>query len=97
MSKPIVEYPTGRYECAQCGEAILVTEVSDTLPACPSCGGRDYKGQAPKVTIPEPPPPPKFDSGMYQCSACGDRTMLAEATDALPACTLCGAPLESMQ
>lgn len=90
MSKPIVEYPTGRYECARCGEAVLVTEVTDTLPECSRCGGRNYKGQSPKVSVPKPPPPKKFDAGMYQCGACGERTIVAEATDELPGCTLCG-------
>lgn len=90
MVQPVVEYAVGRYDCRCCGEAVLVTQATHALPTCPRCGSRKYKGQAPKVYRPKAPPPRQYESGMYQCSGCGDRVIIAQATTRLPHCAICG-------
>ncbi len=47
MTKPVIQYAIGRYECVQCGEAVFVTELTDELPVCPRCGGQSYEGPPP--------------------------------------------------
>ncbi len=98
MSKTIIEYPAGSYECTQCGEMVLVIEAATTPPSCTRCGGQKYKGITLKIVKQEPEVPKLYEAGMYECEACGDRTAISEATDELPDCGMCGAhklkPLE---
>jgi Zn finger protein HypA/HybF involved in hydrogenase expression len=98
-ARTIVEYPTGRYECAKCRHSTVFTEPARELPACDNCGNRTWLGHEPTITKIEPPPPKKYHAGMYECGQCGVRTAVAEDTDALSACELCGAdklqPVES--
>ena len=86
----VVTYPTGRYECASCGQVTLFTEPTRELPACANCGNRNWVGHEPTVTEVEPPPPKKYTAGMYQCK-CGARIGIVEDTDELSPCELCGA------
>lgn len=91
MSDTTVEYPAGGYECAQCGEMVLVSKASTTPPSCTRCGGQKYKGITPKIVEQEPGVPKLYEAGMYDCEACGDRTVISEASDELPDCGMCGA------
>lgn len=90
-AQTVVEYPTGRYECAKCRHGMLFTEPTQELPACDNCGSRQWTGHEPTVTTIEPPPPKKYAAGMYECGQCGVRTAVAIDTDELSACELCGA------
>jgi ribosomal protein S27E len=91
IERTLVEYPAGRYECAKCKNGTVFTEPTQTLPACDNCGNRTWVGHEPKITKIEPPPPKKYSAGMYECSQCGVRTAVAEDTDELSPCELCGA------
>lgn len=33
----------GRYRCVECGQIIVLDDVTDTLPVCPQCGDICYK------------------------------------------------------
>lgn len=92
----VVVYPSGRYECADCGHSTLFTESTRELPECGNCGHRNYVGHEPVVTHIEPPTPKRYPAGMYQCQ-CGARVAIAVDTDDLSPCELCGATeLESI-
>lgn len=86
----IVEYPIGRYECKHCGHGTIFSQPYRELPACDNCGSREYVGAEPTITKITPPPPKKYAAGMYECGACGTRVVLAEDTDELSPCDLCG-------
>lgn len=86
----VVVYPSGRYECAQCGENVLFTEESEDLPECVKCGSRNYKGHEPRVIEEKPLAPKKYPAGMYQCASCSARVAVAMDTDELSACDFCG-------
>lgn len=90
-ARTIVEYPSGRYECAKCRHSTLFTEPTQELPECMNCGSREWTGHEPTITRIEPPPPKRYPAGMYECTKCGVRTAVGEDTDALPPCELCGA------
>lgn len=90
-ARTIVEYPTGRYECASCGHSMLFTEPTRELPACDNCGNRNFTGHEPRVTTIEPPPPKQYPAGMYECAGCGARIGVVEDTDEASPCELCGA------
>ena len=87
----IVEYPIGRYECKQCGAGSIFSQTYRELPACDNCGSREYAGAEPAITKITPPPPKKYSSGMYECAGCRTRIVLAEDTDELSPCDVCGA------
>jgi len=87
----IVEYPIGRYECKQCGAGSIFSQTYRELPACDNCGSREYAGAEPTITKITPPPPKKYSSGMYECAGCRTRIVLAEDTDELSPCDVCGA------
>lgn len=91
VTRTIVEYPSGRYECVKCRHSTLFTEATQELPECMNCGGREWTGHEPSVTTIEPPPPKRHAAGMYACGQCGVRTAVAEDTDELAPCELCGA------
>ncbi len=90
VSRTIVEWPSGRYECKRCKQIVLFTEPTEELPACEHCGARDYTGQEPKITKIEPPPPKQHAAGLYECMSCGARTAYVMDTDELLPCELCG-------
>lgn len=90
-ARTIVEYPTGRYECANCGRDTLFTEPTRELPTCDNCGSRQWSGHAPTITTIEAPPPKRFAAGMYECGKCASRTAVAVECDELSPCELCGA------
>ena len=87
----IVEYPIGRYECKQCGAGSIFSQTYRELPACDNCGSREYDGAEPTITKITTPPPKKYSSGMYECAGCRTRIVLAEDTDELSPCDVCGA------
>lgn len=87
----IVEYPIGRYECKQCGAGSIFSQTYRELPACDNCGSREYVGAEPTITKITSPPPKKYSSGMYECAGCRTRIVLAEDTDELSPCDVCGA------
>lgn len=89
--RTLIEYPSGLYQCASCGQSVIFTEATQDLPACDNCGGREFAGQEPKVTVIKPPAPKKYPAGMYECAACHARTALAEPVDKLGVCDFCGA------
>lgn len=91
MKESHFEYATGRYDCVQCGEGVLITQVTDTLPVCPRCGGQHYEGQPPKIIAPKPSLPKKYAAGMYECKGCGDKLLMTEPDESLPECAYCGA------
>jgi len=84
----IKEYPSGRYECARCGHSTLFTEVTRELPMCDNCGAQEYVGHDTIIEL-APPPPSKYQAGMYQCKGCGARIAVAVATDEPPECDFC--------
>lgn len=87
----IVEYPTGRYECKQCGHGSIFSQPYRELPACDNCGSHEYVGAEPTITKITPPPPRKYAVGMYECTGCRTRVVVAEETDELSPCDVCGA------
>jgi DNA-directed RNA polymerase subunit RPC12/RpoP len=92
----VVEYPSGRYECGQCGQSVLITNATNKLPACDNCGSNKIKGHEPKVTVIEPPAPKKYAAGMYVCSTCETRAAVAVDTNNLPDCDYCGSKLKPL-
>jgi Zn finger protein HypA/HybF involved in hydrogenase expression len=87
----IIEYPVGRYECRQCGHGSIFSQPYAALPACDNCGSHEYVGADPTVTKITPPAPKRYGVGMYECAACKTRVVLAEETDVLSPCDICGA------
>ena len=87
----IVEYPVGRYECKRCGVSTIFSQPYRELPACDNCGSHEYVGAEPTITKITPPPPKKYAVGMYECTACHTRVVVAEDTDELSPCDICGA------
>jgi hypothetical protein len=90
-ARTIVEYPVGRYECKGCRQGTIFSQAYRELPACDNCGGHEYSGPEPKVITITPPPPCKYSAGMYECGACHGRVVVAEDTNELSPCDLCGA------
>lgn len=95
-ARTIVEYPSGRYECGQCGHSVLITTATNKLPECDNCGSDKIKGHEPKVTKIEPPAPKKYKAGMYQCGGCEARAAVAVDTNHLPDCDYCGSRLKPL-
>lgn len=87
----IVEYPIGRYECKRCGQSSIFSQIYRELPPCDNCGSLEYVGAEPTITKITPPPPKTHAAGMYECTGCRTRTVLAEDMDELPPCDICGA------
>lgn len=87
----IVEYPVGRYECKRCGQSSIFSQTYRELPPCDNCGSLEYLGAEPTITKITPPPPKKHAAGMYECTGCRTRVVLAEDLDELPPCDICGA------
>jgi len=87
----IVEYPIGRYECKGCGQSSIFSQTYRELPPCDNCGSVEYVGAEPTITKITPPPPKRHSAGMYECTGCRTRIVLAEDTDELPPCDICGA------
>lgn len=85
-----VVYPSGRYECAQCGHNVLFTEPAENLPKCDNCGSTTYKGHEPQIIEKKPPKPKRYQAGMYQCASCTARIAVGEDCDELPDCDFCG-------
>lgn len=86
----IVEYPVGRYECKRCGQGSIFSQTYRELPPCDNCGSTEYLGAEPTITKITPPPPKKYQAGMYECAACRTRIVLPEDMDELPPCDICG-------
>lgn len=95
-ARNIVEYPSGRYECGQCGHSVLITSATSELPDCDNCGSNKIQGHEPKVTKVAPPPPKKYKAGMYQCDGCETRAAVAVDTNNLPDCDYCGSRLKPL-
>jgi DNA-directed RNA polymerase subunit RPC12/RpoP len=95
-AREIVEYPSGRYECGQCGHSVLITNATNKLPPCDNCGSEKVKGHEPKITKVEPPAPKKYSAGMYVCSTCETRAAVAVDTNNLPDCDYCGSKLKPL-
>lgn len=92
MTNKSIVYPPGRYDCARCGETVLVMKAANAPPECPRCGGQEYKNlPEPKVIKKKAKPKRKYKSGMYVCGACGEQMIISEETDELPPCALCNA------
>ncbi len=89
-AKSVAVYPAGRYECKVCGQSVLFTSDTVTLPQCHNCGSQEFKGHEPKMKKVLPEPGKKYQPGMYQCGNCGARVAVAVATNSLPECDLCG-------
>lgn len=89
-AQTIVEYPSGRYECARCKQSVLFTESTKQLPECDNCGSTEYTGHKPKITKIKPPPPKRYLAGMYECGTCSARIAVAEDSNDLPECDFCG-------
>lgn len=87
----IVEYPIGRYECKRCRQSSIFSQNYRELPPCDNCGSLEYNGAEPTVTKITPPPPRRHAAGMFECRGCRTRIVLAEDTDELPPCDVCGA------
>ncbi|MHB8743738.1 MAG: hypothetical protein ACYC9L_11500 [Sulfuricaulis sp.] len=87
----IVEYPIGRYECKRCGVSTIFSLPYRELPSCDNCGSREYLGAEPTITAVTPSPPKRYAAGMYECAACHTRVVVAEDTDELTPCDICGA------
>lgn len=90
-ARTIIEYPTGRYQCASCGRDTLFTEPTRELPTCDNCGSRKWSGHEPKITKIAPPAPKRYPAGMYECVKCGMRIAVTIDTDQLSPCDVCGA------
>lgn len=86
----VKEWPSGRYECAGCGQSVLFTEPARKLPVCENCGSTSYRGHEPKVIEMKPPRAKKYSAGMYQCGDCGARIAVPLDTDTLSPCDFCG-------
>lgn len=87
----IVEYPIGRYECKRCGVSTIFSLPYRELPTCDNCGSREYVGAEPTITKVTLPPPKRYAAGMYECAACRTRVVVAEDSDELTPCDICGA------
>ena len=86
----IIEYPIGRYECKHCQQSTIFSHAYRDLPACENCGSREYIGAEPTITKIMPPPPKKYAAGLYECGVCHTRFVVAEDTDELSPCDMCG-------
>lgn len=98
QARTIVEYPSGRYECAACRHSTIFTDATRELPACQNCGHCKWTGHEPTVIHIEPPPPRRYPAGMYECARCRVRVGVVFDSDDLSPCEHCGAteltPLE---
>ncbi len=90
-ARTVVEYPTGRYECAKCRQSTLLTQPARQLPTCDNCGSREWVGHEPTVTKLQAPAPKKYPAGMYTCAKCGIATAVGADTDEGSPCEICGA------
>ncbi|MDH5633463.1 MAG: zinc ribbon-containing protein [Gammaproteobacteria bacterium] len=89
-AETVAVYQPGRYECRGCGQNVLFTEATTTLPVCDNCGGQEYRGQEPVMTKIMPTPGKQYRAGMYHCKSCGARVAVPADTNSLPACEFCG-------